>query len=81
MDKKITQKELAKKLCISATFMQQLLTDEFRRPSPAMAKRLEIRTGIKKELWIWGGKYKIRKALEDKYGKINYGRGRLRAKK
>ena len=56
METRFSTRELAQMLGVSHQHILYILRGE-RKPSPAMAERLETVTGIRREAWIWPEKY------------------------
>lgn len=72
----ILQKELAKELGVKKRFISYILTGK-RKINGQHALELYQRTGIDVKTLIRGGDV-LKNALEDIYGPINMGRGRVK---
>lgn len=75
-----TQRMVARRIGVSPSQFCQMLKGK-KRPSPPMASRLEVLTGIGIRTWLFGKPDEIRRELEKVYGKINFKRGRVPGKR
>lgn len=76
MERKITQKAIAKKLRLGESAISEMLSGKY-RVSSKTALRLERKTGINIRVWLNGSKTEIRSELESFFGgKINFSVGR-----
>lgn len=81
MKRIISQKELAEKLQTSPKNLSPILGG-LRRPSLALALKLEKNSGVGRFTWLYGSRMEIRRELEKSIGmRINFGRGRIPKKK
>lgn len=73
----ITHKKLAEIFDVSPSAVTLWLSEKNRRrPRPATAERIEVATGIKKELWYFGSRIELVEAIEAALGmRLNFGRG------
>ena len=77
--KRITQKQLAIALGLSAPYLSEILGGK-KKPAAQKAGHLESVTGIGIRTWLFGKNHELRRELEKVYGKINFKRGRLPGK-
>jgi plasmid maintenance system antidote protein VapI len=61
------QKELAKALGVKPQYVNALMNGR-RRPSPDLAERLELITGICRTVWVWGSNDEKKRSLRDVRG-------------
>ena len=78
--KRITQKQLASVLGLSAPYLSEILGGK-KKPSASKSALLELVTGIGIRTWLFGKNHEMRRELERVYGKINFKRGRLPGKR
>lgn len=57
------QVELAKILAMKPQYMNAIIKGN-RTPSPALAERLEMASGVDRVTWIWGTEKEKKEALE-----------------
>jgi transcriptional regulator with XRE-family HTH domain len=76
----ITQKQTAQRLGLDPSFFSKIMAGKS-RPSAIKAAELEVVTGIGIRTWLYGRPGEIIRELERAYGKINFRRGRVPARK
>ena len=79
MERITTQKEIAKALKLSTSFLFYIIQGK-QRPSSARALELERLSGIGRMQWLYGSAPELRREIERVFGKINVKRGRPKSK-
>ena len=77
---KHTQADIARKLGLATSFFCHIINGQ-RRPSPRKALELERKTGIGRMVWLYGNHLELRQKLEEKFGEINFSKGRPRKRR